>query len=38
MLEASYKQVMVWLKQLKEETDLGDLPEDDCEVEEVDFN
>lgn len=38
MLEATYKQVMVWLKQMKEEADLGDLPEDDYEVEEVDFN
>ena len=37
MLEASYEQVMIWLKQFKREMDLGELPEDDT-AEECNFN
>lgn len=37
MLKASYEQVKLWLIQLKEEMDLGELPEDDS-AEVLDFN
>lgn len=38
MLQTTYKQFIMWLEEIKEEMDLGNLPDGDETAQEVNFN